>query len=107
MITRRRPRECTKILNVGGKLIKAVTIEGLARIVGKSKDSILRYERLEVFPPAPLLVGERNVRYYPVDLAKKLVPLVAKIPSYKRADSSLIFEISKCFKESKEQISNA
>lgn len=84
-------------LNVNGVLVDAVTITGLARIVGKSRNTILRYERTGVFPPAPLVVG--TYRYYPISLANKLKPLVLRLPPNTKPDAELIAEINKLFKE--------
>ena len=86
-----------KTLSVGGKLVVAVTVTGLARIVGKSRDTILRYERDGVFPQAPFRL--KGYRYYPLSLAKSLVPLVDRIPQHKKPDSDLIVEITKLFNE--------
>ena len=84
-------------LNVNGVLVDAVTITGLARIIGKSRNTILRYERTGVFPPAPLIVG--TYRYYPISLANKLKPLVIRIPPNTKPDAQLLTEINKLFKE--------
>lgn len=86
----------------GGGLIRVVTLSGLAKIVGKSKSSLLRYERTDVFPLAPIMKG--NNRYYPISLAKRLVPLVAKLPSYKKPDAELIAQINLVFKEERDKL---
>ena len=80
-----------------GKLFKAVTTKGLARIVGKSKDSILRYERTGVFPVAPFKLG--TYRYYPKALAERLVPLVSKLPGNTKPSAELLAEIALAFRE--------
>jgi hypothetical protein len=84
-------------LTVNGKLIEAVTIAGLALIVGKSKDSILSYEKKGIFPSAPLV--SNGVRYYPIRLAKGLVPIVNKFDGARRPSDNLIVEINKLFKK--------
>lgn len=98
----RKSRNLQTLLSVNGILLDAVTVAGLARILGKSKDTILRYESLDIFPLAPLMKGK--VRYYPVSLARKLVPLVQQIPCNRRPSAELIVEINKLFKEEKEKL---
>lgn len=92
-----RKRSKSKLLRVNGVIVEAVTIAGLSEIIGKSKDSILRYEKMDVFPPAPLSKGK--VRYYPVTLANRLVPLVSKISPGKNTPAELVAEINKVFQE--------
>lgn len=84
---------------INGVVIEAYTIAGLARCLGKSKDTILRYEEKDVFPLAPF--SKNNIRYYPVSLAKKLVPIVKQIPSNRPPSAEIIIEINKLFKEEK------
>lgn len=92
-----------RTMNIKGVgLVRVVTLSGLGKIVGKSKSSLLRYERTEAFPLAPIKKG--NNRYYPVTLAKRLVPLVAKIPGYKKPDAELIANINLVFKEEKDKL---
>lgn len=90
-------RKLQTTLIVKGVMVESVTVTGLARIIGKSKDTVLRYEKNDVFPLAPITV--KGVRYYPLSLAKRLVPLVERIPRHKKPDSDLIVEINKVFKE--------
>lgn len=82
-------------------MVEAVSVAGLAKMVGKSRDTILRYERNEVFPTAPIMKGQ--LRYYPLSLIRKLVPLVAQIPSHKKPEPELIVEINKVFKEERDK----
>lgn len=86
----------------GVGLVEVVTVTGLARIVGKSRNTILRYEQLDVFPLAPIMVG--NNRYYPLTLAKKLIPFVQKIPNGRKPNSELLVMIHKLFKEEKNKL---
>lgn len=86
----------------GVGLVEVVTVTGLARIIGKSRNTVLRYEQLEVFPLAPITVG--NNRYYPLSLAKKLAPLVAKLPCNRKPDAELLVEINRLFKEEKSKL---
>lgn len=96
-------RHIHKILSIKGVgLVEVVTVKGLAQIVGKSKITILRYEKSDVFPLAPIMVGVD--RYYPVSLAKRLVPLVRKIPNGRKPSAELIVEINRLFKEEKEKL---
>lgn len=91
-------------LNVNGRIVTAVTVAGLAKIVGKSRNTILRYERLGVFPPAPLRVG--NYRYYSVTLAKSLAPLVQQLPLHTRPDADIIARINKLFSDERSKYAN-
>ena len=89
-----------RIKGVG--IVDVVTVAGLARIVGKSRNTILRYENTDLFPIAPIMVGTK--RYYPLSLAKRLAPLVEKIPNGKKPDAELITMIHKLFTEEKEKL---
>ena len=99
----RKNRNCEKRLLVNGVIVDAVTIAGLARIVGKSRDTIERYEKNDTFPLAPIKTA-KGVRYYPISLARRLVPLVAQIPRHKKPDVELLIKINKLFKEEKEKL---
>ena len=92
----------TTLMIRGVGLVEVVTLVGLARIIGKSRTSILRYEKSEVFPQAPIML--RSVRYYPLSLAKRLIPLVRKLPPHKKPDIELIVEINKLFKEERNKL---
>lgn len=89
---------------INGILVEVTTIAGLAEMVGKSRNTILRYEREEIFPPAFIRKG--NYRYYPVSLAKKLANPVSRLPLHKKAEPELIVEINKLFKEEREKYAN-
>lgn len=93
----RSKRSLRTTVKVNGVLVEVVTISGLAEIVGKSRKTILRYESTGVFPPALFVIG--NYRYYSVTLAKKLVPLVNRLPLHKKPDAELIAEITRTFNE--------
>lgn len=86
----------------GVGLVEVVTVTGLARIIGKSRNTVLRYEQTEVFPMAPIMV--RSNRYYPLSLARKLAPLVARLPINRKPDAELLVEINKLFKEEKSKL---
>lgn len=92
----------TTLLIKGVGVVDVVTVTGLARMLGKSRDTILRYERNDVFPLAPIMVG--TIRYYPLSLARRLAPIVARIPNNKKPDAELIVEINKLFKEVKSKL---
>ena len=83
-------------------IVDVVTVAGLAKIIGKSKNTILRYEKSDVFPMAPIMVGAK--RYYPLSLARRLVPLVERLPGNRKPDAELIVEINKLFKEEKNKL---
>lgn len=90
-------RNLESLISYKGKAFTAVTVSGLANIVGKSRDTILRYERTGVFPMAPFRLGV--FRYYPKSLAIRLRPLVARIPGHTKPSAELLAEISLAFKE--------
>lgn len=96
-----RYRKKTTTLNVKGMLVMATTIAGFAEIVGKSVDTIKRYEKEEVIPRAPFMLGDR--RYYPISLVKALAPLIDKFPANKRPNGDIIVEIVKLFNQEKEK----
>lgn len=91
-----------KTFKVNGILVDTVSIKGLADMVGKSRDTVLRYERTGVFPTAPLRF--KGVRYYPISLAKSLIDLVAEIPGYKKPEQSLLVKINKVFNEERKKL---
>ena len=91
-----------KVLNVGGVLVECCTIKGLADILGKSRDSISRYEELGYFPDAPLRVG--SYRYYPVSLANRLKPIVAKFPPNRPPRAEVLVEVNKIFNEERNKL---
>lgn len=91
------------VINVKGVgLVKVVTVTGLATIIGKSRNTVLRYEKMDVFPLAPIMVG--NNRYYPLSLAENLIPLVRRIPNGRKPDAELIASINKLFKDEKNKL---
>lgn len=99
----RKNSQTQAVLSIKGVgMVEAVTLLGLARIINKSRTSILRYEKSGVFPDSPIMV--RSNRYYPLSLAERLVPLVAKLPPHKKPDAALIVEINKVFKEEKSKL---
>lgn len=99
----RQSKHSQTILRIKGVgIVDVVTVTGLARIIGKSRDTVLRYERTDVFPMAPILVGTK--RYYPLSLARRLVPLVARLPGNRKPDAELIVEINRLFKEEKSRL---
>lgn len=91
-----------KLLKVGDKLVECCSVKGLADILGKSRDSVSRYEELGYFPEAPLRV--RDYRYYPISLAERLKPIVAKFPPNRPPSAELRVEINRIFKEERNNL---
>lgn len=89
-----------RIRGVG--LVEVVTVTGLARVIGKSRNTVLRYEKTDVLPVAPIMVGAK--RYYPLSLARKLAPIISRLPINKKPDAELIVEINRLFKEEKNKL---
>ena len=100
-MSKKRVRSKGTTLSVKGKLVGVVTVAGLAEIIGKSVDTVKRYEKLEIFPTAPLMCGE--VRYYPVTLARNLVPIVERFRGNRRPEGDDIVAIVKLFNEEREK----
>ena len=98
----RSRRTLTKRFSFQGRIVECTTVQGLDDIVGKSKDSILRYEELGVFPQAPLVYG--NIRYYPLSLCERLRPLVAQFKSNKSPDAELRRQVTVVFNEEKQKL---
>lgn len=95
-------RRLSAILNVGGVLVECTTIQGLANIVGKSKDTMLRYEELGYLPMAPLKKG--IVRYYPVSLCKALAPIIKGFPTNRPPKAESIVKINQLFNEERARL---
>lgn len=95
-------RNLQKSLKVNGVIVEALSVTGLARMVGKSRDTILRYEAQDTFPLAPIY--KNGIRYYPVSLCKRLIPLVALIPGHKKPDAELVTAITRVFNEEKAKL---
>ena len=96
----RKQRSLTTKLLINGKMVGVLTVTGFARVIGKSSLTVRRYEKLGVFPQAPITKG--NARYYPITLANKLVEVVSRIPVNRKPDADLIVEINKLFKEERD-----
>lgn len=91
-----------KVLKVGDRLVECCTVKGFADILGKSRDSISRYEELGHFPEAPLRVG--TYRYYPVSLAERLKPIVAEFPPNRPPSAEVCVEINRIFNEERNKL---
>lgn len=94
-----RNRKKEKPLYVNGKLVVCTTIAGLGDIVGKSRMTLLRYEAQGTIPPAPIQCG--NYRYYPLALAKRIKPLIEKLPTNAKPPADLVAQITQMFNEEK------
>ena len=97
----RKRRNLRTTFLIKGRMVEVVTCLGLAKILDKSKSTILRYEKTGVFPPAPIMY--QRYRYYPVDFAKDLALIVRKFPKHIAIPQDLIVEVNKLFKEEKEK----
>lgn len=95
-------KKLVKRLKINGKLVDCTTSMGLARIVGKSKDSILNYEKKGYLPMTFLKVG--TYRYYPISLCQKLKVILDKFPTNRPPDQELIVEVNKLFKEERSKL---
>lgn len=95
-------RSKTKDFYIHGKLVRTVSISGLAQYLGKSRDSILRYERMATFPGAP--ISCKGYRYYPEFMLSELKTLVDKFSPNKPPDPEIIAEINSLFKETIEKL---
>ena len=95
-------RNLTKRFKVNGNVVECTTVQGLADIVGKSKDSILRYEEMLVIPDAPLRV--KNIRYYPLSLCERLKPIIKQFKSNRPPSAELQVQITIIFNEEKQKL---
>ena len=92
---RRRSKQTT--LQIGDRIVIAVTIGGLAEAIGKSTDTIRRYEKTGIFPKAPLMGGQ--IRYYPLTLVEGLVPIMKNFRSGVTPKAEDIVKINALFNE--------
>ena len=97
----RRHRNKSTLLVIKGVAVEVVSVSGLAEIIGKSRDSVLKYEAYEIFPPA--IFTRMGYRYYPTTLAKALKPIVAQFPPNKRPSAETIAQINKLFNEERQK----
>lgn len=97
----KRKRKVETTINLKGKLLVAVSLSGLADIVGKSTMTLRRYEEKGIFPPAIFYV--RGVRYYPKEFAVRLEKLVSKIPNGIEIPDDLRDEIIVEFQKEREK----
>lgn len=98
----KRKRTLVKRLKVNGMIVEATTVKGFADIVGKSRDSISRYEELDYIQAAPLTFG--NYRYYPVTLCQRLKPLIQKFPTNRPPSAELITQINQIFNDERNKL---
>ena len=87
----------SKRLSVNGHIVEVVSIKGFGDIVGKSRNTLLRYERSGVLPPAIIVCN--GYRYYTISMAKKLQPLISSLPLNRKPDAELLAKISQVFKD--------
>ena len=98
-----RRKKCETTLNIKNVgLVGMVTMTGFARIIGKSRDTILRYEKNDIFPPA--LVTIKGVRYWPVSLAEKIAPIVKRFPRHRPPSAETIVKINKIFSDERRKL---
>lgn len=90
-------RDMSKKIRVGGNIVEVTTICGMAKIIGRSRSTVLRWERKGLFPPAPFRV--KNYRYYPIALCKEVAKLVHKFKPNKTPSAELITQVNKLYKE--------
>lgn len=102
---KRKSRSLKKTFTVNGRLVTVVTISGLAQILGKSRNTILRYEKTGVFPPAIFMMN--GYRYYPEAMARKLVDVVTRLPLNTKPPAELQVEINKIFAEERSKYAKA
>lgn len=86
-------------VSINGNLTEVYVISGFARECDRSIDTIRRYERNGVIPPAFLTY--RGARCYPVEFTKKVAPLIRRIPCNRKCPAELIVEINRIFSEEK------
>lgn len=90
-------KNMSKKIKLSNKVVEVTTISGLAAIVGKSRPTILRWEKDEIFPSAPITLG--SYRYYPVSYCKNVAKIVSNFPPNKSPSADLIVQLNKLYKE--------
>ena len=86
-----------KKVKIGGKIVEVTTISGLAEIVGRSRATILRWEKDEIIPPAPVIIGA--YRYYPISYCSEVAKIVKDFKPNKSPRPELITQLNKLYKE--------
>lgn len=94
-------RNHEKLIKVNGVIVKATTISGLADIVGRSRVTLLRWERDGIMPSAPLYIG--SYRYYPILFSKEFSKLVKDIPTNRPPSADVQARINLLFNEEKQK----
>ena len=96
-------KKCSTTLMIKGVgLVAVVSVTGLARILGKSRLTVLRYEAKDVFPEAPIKVNGN--RFYPLTLANRLVPLVRAFPLNAPPSAEMVAKVNQVFNEEIEKL---
>ena len=90
-------RKFTKRVAIKGKVVEVVTISGLGEIVGKSRNTLLRYIRNGVLPEAPFTLN--GYRYYSVTLAENLKPIIENLPLHTKPPAEDLAKIQRLFNE--------
>ena len=90
-------RKFSKRVALKGTVVEVVTISGLGEIVGKSRTTLLRYIRTGVLPEAPFTLN--GYRYYSVELARKLKPIIQRLPLNTKPSAEDLVQINSLFKE--------
>lgn len=86
-----------KKVKISGKIVEVTTISGLAEIVGRTRPTILRWEKDDILPPAPFTLG--RYRYYPLSYCKEVAKIVAQFSGNRTPDASLVTQLNKLYKE--------
>lgn len=94
----------TKKFNISGHIVDCVTVSGLALIVGKSRRTIIRYEDTGVIPKA--IIVYKGIRYYPVEFAKSLAPLIKALPGNTKPSAEQLSQINLLFRTEREKYAN-
>lgn len=90
-------KKMSKKVKICGKVVEVTSVSGLAMIVGRSRATILRWEKEEVFPPAPIILG--TYRYYPLGYCSDAAKIVKDFQTNKAPRPELITRLNKLYKE--------
>ena len=90
-------KKMSKKVKIGGKVVEVTSVSGLAEIVGRSRATILRWEKDEVFPPAPIILG--TYKYYPISYCSEVAKIVKDFQPNKAPRPELITRLNKLYKE--------
>ena len=99
---KRAKRTLSKRLMVAGNLVEVISVSAYAAIIGRTRLTVIGYERDGKFPPAP--ISYKGVRYYTESLAYRIKPIVRKFPQCLKIPDRLQVAINIVYREEREKL---